>query len=304
MPTARKKAPLITPNMSATPDQVSDTLGVAEAGQCCSPAEVEAGCAPAEATCVTVDGKCVPLDAFHKEEPEASLARQVFAEALGTMFLVATIVGSGYHGDILSPDDGVALLGNTLATWGILYVLITVLGGISGAHFNPVVSCCFWLKRELPSLKFALFVPFQVGGAILGSHVAHAMFQHKMSYFDGKDRDSWGEFFSEAVTTLGLLLTIFGGIKAKGDIGMLVGLFITAGYWFSSSTSFANPAVTIGRSFTGTFASISVKSWPAFLGGQAVGMVVALPMCEWLISGKSAKDAALVLVRAQPTKSD
>lgn len=300
--------------MSETPHQVSDTLGAAEAGQCCAPAEAgqrcapaEAGqiCAPAEATCVKVDGKCVPLDTFHKaEEPEASLARQVFAEALGTMFLVATIVGSGYHGDVLSPDDGVALLGNTLATWGILYVLITVLGGISGAHFNPVVSCCFWLKRELPSLKFALFVPFQVGGAILGSHVAHAMFQHKMSYFDGKDRDSWGEFFSEAVTTLGLLLTIFGGIKAKGDIGMLVGLFITAGYWFSSSTSFANPAVTIGRSFTGTFASISVKSWPAFFGGQAVGMVVALPMCEWLISGKSAKDAALVLVRAQPTKSD
>ena len=254
-----------------------------------------------------VEGKCIPLDkikAEEAEEPEASLARQVFAAALGTMFLVAVIVGSGYHGDILSPDDGVALLGNTLATWGILYVLISVLGGISGAHFNPVVSCCFWLKRELSSLKFALFVPFQIGGAILGSHVAHAMFQKKIYYFDGKDRDSWGEFFSEALTTLGLLLTIFGGIKAKGDVPMLVGLFITAGYWFSSSTSFANPAVTIGRSFTDTFASITPKSWPAFMGGQAVGLVVGLPMCEWLVWGKPVKDALLVLVRSQPTKGD
>ena len=277
----------------------NETLEAAEAGKsCCTPAP--------EATCVTVDGKCVPLEAFKKEEeePEASLARQVFAECLGTMFLVAVIVGSGYHGDILSPDDGVALLGNTLATWGILYVLISVLGGISGAHFNPVVSCCFWLKRELSSLKFALFVPFQIGGAILGSHVAHAMFQKKIYYFDGKDRDSWGEFFSEALTTLGLLLTIFGGIKAKGDVPMLVGLFITAGYWFSSSTSFANPAVTIGRSFTDTFASITPKSWPAFMGGQAVGLVVGLPMCEWLIWGKPVKDALLVLVRSQPTKGD
>ena len=277
----------------------NETLEAAEAGKsCCTPAP--------EATCVTVDGKCIPLDAIKKdeEEPEASLARQVFAEALGTMFLVAVIVGSGYHGDILSPDDGVALLGNTLATWGILYVLISVLGGISGAHFNPVVSCCFWLKRELSSLKFALFVPFQIGGAILGSHVAHAMFQKKIYYFDGKDRDSWGEFFSEALTTLGLLLTIFGGIKAKADVPMLVGLFITAGYWFSSSTSFANPAVTIGRSFTDTFASITVKSWPAFMGGQAVGLVVALPMCEWLIWGKPVKDSVLVLVWSQPTKGD
>ncbi|CAH0368982.1 unnamed protein product [Pelagomonas calceolata] len=279
-------------------DKGDEVLDAAEAGQ---------GCAPADAKCVMVEGKCIPLDkikAEEAEEPEASLARQVFAEALGTMFLVAVIVGSGYHGDILSPDDGVALLGNTLATWGILYVLISVLGGISGAHFNPVVSCCFWLKRELSSLKFALFVPFQIGGAILGSHVAHAMFQKKIYYFDGKDRDSWGEFFSEALTTLGLLLTIFGGIKAKGDVPMLVGLFITAGYWFSSSTSFANPAVTIGRSFTDTFASITPKSWPAFMGGQAVGLVVGLPMCEWLVWGKPVKDALLVLVRSQPTKGD
>ena len=147
-------------------------------------------------------------------------------------------------------------------------------------------------------------MPFQIGGAILGSHVAHAMFQKKIYYFDGKDRDSWGEFFSEALTTLGLLLTIFGGIKAKGDVPMLVGLFITAGYWFSSSTSFANPAVTIGRSFTDTFASITPKSWPAFMGGQAVGLVVGLPMCEWLVWGKPVKDALLVLVRSQPTKGD
>ena len=192
------------------------------------------------------------------------------------MFLVAVIVGSGYHGDILSPDDGVALLGNTLATWGILYVLISVLGGISGAHFNPVVSCCFWLKRELSSLKFALFVPFQVGGAILGSHVAHAMFQKKIYYFDGKDRDSWGEFFSEALTTLGLLLTIFGGIKSKGDVPMLVALH-HGGLLVLVLHLVRDPAVTIGRlhgHVAGPRSSPGRPSWR-----QAVGLVVGLPMC-------------------------
>jgi len=256
---------------------------------------------------VEVNGRCVPLEEPKSAPPPYTFDRQLFAEWLGTMFLVATIVGSGYHGDILSPDDGVALLGNTLATWGILYVLIATLGPVSGAHFNPVVSCCFWLKRELETRKFLCFVVVQVAGAICGSYVAHGMFQKRNMPFDGKDRDTYGEFFSEALTTLGLLLTIFGGIKADKDVPMLVGLFITAGYWFSSSTSFANPAVTIGRSFTDTFASISPKSFPAFFGGQAVGLVLGFPLVQWMIEGKSPLDAVKILARppvAEHKKSD
>mmetsp|Transcript_19763 Transcript_19763/g.58806 ORF Transcript_19763/g.58806 Transcript_19763/m.58806 type:complete len:212 (-) Transcript_19763:75-710(-) len=205
-------------------------------------------------------------------------------------------------GDNLSPDDGVALLGNTLATWGILYILISALGPISGAHFNPVVSMCFFLKRELAPALTAAFVVVQVGGAILGACVAHAMFMEKMRIADGKDRDTDGELFSEFVTTVGLLLTIFGGVAAKKDVGMMVGLFITAGYWFSSSTSFANPAVTIGRTFTDTFASISPKSYPAFFGGQALGLLGGLPLCEWLFGGKSVVGAVQTLFRIDAKK--
>lgn len=250
--------------------------------------------------CVKVDGVCVDFAAIAKGAAAApvTLGRQVFAEFLGTLLLVATIIGSGMMGDNLSDDDGVALLGNTLATWGILYVLITTLGPVSGAHFNPVVTCAFWLKRECASSHAALFVPAQVGGAIAGAYVAHGMFMHRNGIFDGKDRDSDGELFSEFVTTFGLLLTILGGIAAKKDVPMLVGLFITAGYWFSSSTSFANPAVTIGRSFTDTFASISPRSFPAYFAGQALGLLVALPTCEWLFSNKAPSAALATLRRA------
>ena len=297
----------------------NETLEAAEAGKsCCTPAP--------EATCVTVDGKCIPLDAIKKdeEEPEASLARQVFAEALGTMFLVAVIVGSGYHGDILSPDDGVALLGNTLATWGILFVLITVFGPVSGAHFNPVVSTAFCLKREIEPGTCLVFFAAQFSGCILGTIVAHGMFEDAAAAFDGKDRDTNGELFSEAVATFGLLLTIFGsiGAQAKATIPMAVGLYITAGCesarpavarapkrprdrsvlaradWFTSSTSFANPAVTVARSFTNTFASINpgTSVWRYFIG-QAVGLAVGLPFVEWLYERKPVSAAFATLFR-------
>ena len=252
-----------------------------------------------DAACTMVDGECREVLAAGVVEAPASLDRQVFAEFLGTAFLVCTIIGSGMMGDNLSPDDGVALLGNTLATWGILYVLISTLGGVSGAHFNPVVSTCFWLKRELDAKALALFVPFQVLGAIFGALVAHAMFMHRNGFFDGKDRDSDGELFSEFVATFGLLLTIFGGIKANKDVPMLVGLYITAGYWFTSSTAFANPAVTIGRSFTDTFAGISPKSFPAYFAGQALGLLAGLPTCEWLFSKKRPQAALATLLRAK-----
>ncbi|KAJ8601040.1 hypothetical protein CTAYLR_007975 [Chrysophaeum taylorii] len=227
----------------------------------------------------------------------ASLSRATFAEFLGTLYLVCTIIGSGIMGDTLSEDDGIALLGNTLATWGILFVLITVLGPVSGAHFNPVVSIAFFMKREIDVRTLAFYLPAQFGGGIVGAYVAHAMFMIRNGEFDGKDRDTDGEFFSEAVATLGLLMTIFGCIEAKADVAMGVGLFITAGYWFTSSTSFANPAVTVARSFTDTFASITPKSFQAYFLGQLVGLVVAVPLCEWMFKQQSPANALAALVR-------
>jgi len=226
----------------------------------------------------------------------ASFGRQCAAEFLGTLYLVATIIGSGMMGDNLSPDDGVALLGNTLATWGILFVLITILGPVSGAHFNPVVSMSFFLKRELAVESLLPYLVCQFGGGIVGAYVAHAMFMKRNGEFDGKDRDTDGEFFSEIVATIGLLATIFGSIRAKADVPMAVGLFITAGYWFTSSTSFANPAVTVARSFTDTFASISPKSFRAYFCGEVLGLVAGLPLCEWLFSEKPPLDAILVVL--------
>jgi len=226
------------------------------------------------------------------------IARQGVAELVGTAMLVATIIGSGVQGDQLSVDDGVALLGNTLATWGILFVLITIFGPVSGAHFNPVVSYTFFCRGELSGKQLAVFLPLQFCGAILGAVVAHGMFELSVAEFDGKDRGSIGEWFAEVVSTVGLLATILGsiGADAKGTIPMAVGLYITAGYWFTSSTSFANPAVTIGRAFTNTFASINPNSIGPYFAGQAVGLVVGLPFCEWMWFDKDIFEAFATLV--------
>jgi glycerol uptake facilitator-like aquaporin len=153
-------------------------------------------------------------------------------------------------GDNLSTDDGVALLGNALATMGILFVLITVFGKVSGAHFNPLVSLSFCLRREMDVLPCIVFVVVQTAGCIVGTVAAHAMFQnHTGAAFDGKSRESGGEVFGEVVATFGLLLTIHGCLLTgqKREIPMAVALFVTAGYWFTSSTAFANPAVTVGQ---------------------------------------------------------
>lgn len=229
-----------------------------------------------------------------------STDRQCVAEFVGTCYLVATIIGSGMMGDNLSPDDGVALLGNTLATMGILFVLITIMGGISGAHFNPLVSICFFLKRELPLANTLLHIFFQFAGAITGAYAAHAMFMKRNGEFDGKDRDTDGEFFAEIVATIGLLMTIFGSLRAKAGVAFAVALFITAGYWFTSSTSFANPAVTVGRCFTDTFAGISPKSLKTYICGQLIGLLFGLPFCEYLFLDKSPLAAIAVLARHDP----
>jgi len=151
---------------------------------------------------------------------EKSLGRQVAAESFGSLFLVATIIGSGMMGDNLSPDDGVALLGNALATWGILYVLITSLCPISGAHLNPLVSCAAFLKQSMTFGKLSLFCAAQVGGGIVGAYVAHGMFMERNNEFHGEDRDTYGEFFAEIVATVGLLCCIAGFIAAKADVAM------------------------------------------------------------------------------------
>ena len=231
------------------------------------------------------------------------------AELIGTCLLVACVIGSGIMGDSLSPDNaGVALLGNAIATWGILYVLITVFGPVSGAHFNPVVTAAFFLFRDgaigndtLGAIMYALS---QFGGGILGTIVAHAMFNLPAigNFADAKNRDSPGELFGEIVATFGLLLTIFGTILAhptkEQSVPLAVGLYITAGYWFTSSTSFANPAVAVARCFTDTFASINPRTslW-RFLVGQLVGLVVALPFLAWMYEGRGVLKALAVLVR-------
>jgi len=242
-----------------------------------------------------------------KESPDN--CRQVAAEFVGTVLLVATIVGSGIMGDNLSADDGVALLGNTLATWGILFVLITVFGPISGAHFNPIVSTVFWLRREIELSQVLAVVPAQFLGGILGTILAHGMFEENAVSFAGKDRDSAGEFLGEIVATFGLLVTILGAVQAnrnddtqggghQASVPMAVGLYITAGYWFTSSTSFANPAVTVARAFTGSFAGIAPSSIGTYFAGQVAGGILGLVFCEWMFAKKTAAQATATLWRA------
>ena len=185
------------------------------------------------------------------------LPRRVASEFLGTAILVATVVGSGIMAETLTKDVALALLGNTLATGAMLVVLITCLGPISGAHFNPVVSLVFLLKQELRLRDLSWYVLAQVGGGIIGTITAHAMFALPLLDASLKVRTGGSQWFAEGVATFGLLLTILAGIRFdKGAVPWLVGLYITAAYWFTASTSFANPAVTIARTLSNTFAGI------------------------------------------------
>lgn len=209
--------------------------------------------------------------------------RQLAAEFLGTLALVATVVGSGIMAETLTDDVALALLANTLPTGAILVVLITVLGPISGAHFNPAVSLVFALRRELSWSLLALFVLAQCAGGIGGSWLAHAMFEQDILQFSLKVRTGQAQWLAEVVATFGLVAVILGGLKARASaIPWLVGLYITAAYWFTASTSFANPAVALGRIFTDTFAGIRPVDLPAFVFAQAVGAVGAWALAGWL----------------------
>ena len=214
------------------------------------------------------------------------LPRRLVAEGLGTALLVAVVVGSGIMGQQLSDgNDAVALLGNTVATGSALVVLILVFGPISGAHFNPVVSLSFALQRELRWSEFLAYVPLQILGAVGGTLLAHLMFDQPLIQTSLRVRTGIGVWTGEVVATFALLATIIGCLRTRGDtVPYAVGLVIAAGYWFTSSTSFANPAVTIARSLTDTFAGIRPTDVPAFIVTQVIGAVAATLLFQWLWS--------------------
>lgn len=211
------------------------------------------------------------------------LPRRLVAEALGSALLVATVVGSGIMAAALTTDGALALLGNTLPTGAILVVLITVLAPISGAHFNPAVTLVFALRRELPATIALAYILAQCAGAIAGTVLAHAMFELPLLQFSTHTRTGAGQWLAEAVATFGLVAVILGGIRARPDsVPWLVGLYITAAYWFTASTSFANPAVTIARSLTDSFSGISPADAPGFILAQLIGAVAAAVLGSWL----------------------
>ena len=214
-----------------------------------------------------------------------STPQRVVAEALGTALLLAVVVGSGIMGQRLSGgNDALALLGNTLATGAGLVVLITVFGPISGAHFNPAVTLVFALRRELTARLALAYVAAQVAGAVLGVWAAHAMFAEPILQVSAKLRDGPSQAWSEFVATFGLILTILGTLKARPEATpMAVGLYITAAYWFTASTSFANPAVTVARSLSDTFAGIAPASAPTFIAAQLGGALIAAALGHWLL---------------------
>jgi glycerol uptake facilitator-like aquaporin len=218
------------------------------------------------------------------------LPRRLAAEALGTALLVATVVGSGIMAESLTKDVALALLGNTLPTGAILVVLITILGPVSGAHFNPAVSLVFGLKRELTVRDTALYVGAQVAGGILGTMIAHGMFALPLLDASMKVRTGGAQWFAEAVAAFGLVATILAGIRfQRAAVPWLVGLYITAAYWFTASTSFANPAVAIARSFTNTFSGIRPADLPGFIAAELFGAVVGMLVMTWLL--RPEKDA-------------
>jgi glycerol uptake facilitator-like aquaporin len=212
------------------------------------------------------------------------LPRRVAAEALGTALLVATVVGSGIMAESLTRDVALALLGNTIATGAILVVLITILGPISGAHFNPAVTLVFALKRELPWREALIYVMAQIVGGIIGTLIAHGMFDLPLLQASLKARNGNAQWFSEAVAAFGLIATILAGLRFKrGSVPALVGLYITAAYWFTASTSFANPAVAIARSLSNTFSCIRPQDLPGFVAAECCGAIVAMVLLNWLL---------------------
>ncbi|MEA3082128.1 MAG: hypothetical protein QOD54_1796 [Sphingomonadales bacterium] len=223
----------------------------------------------------------------------SSLGRRVAAEAIGSFFLFACVIGSGIMAQNLSGgNDAVALLGNTLATGAILFVLITMLGPISGAHMNPAVSLVAAARRELAWGDALAYIAAQLAFGILGAWAAHLMFGLPTLQLSVKARTGLGQWTGEFIATFGLILTILGTVRFRRDwVPPSVALYIVAAYWFTSSTSFANPAITIARSLTNTFAGIAPHDVPLFILAQLLGAACAALVARLLFDKDDAIDA-------------
>jgi len=213
-----------------------------------------------------------------------TLARRAVAEFLGSALLLATVIGSGIMAAKLAGGNvALALFGNTLPTGAILVVLILIFGPVSGAHFNPAVTLAFVSRGELAMPVALIYLAAQITGAITGAWMAHLMFELPVLQLSSTTRTGGGQWLAEAIATFGLLLTIFGCLAgARAAIPYAVGLYITAGYWFTASTSFANPAVTIARALSDTFSGIAPGGVPAFIAAQFAGAAVATLLAAWL----------------------
>lgn len=222
------------------------------------------------------------------------LSRRLAAEALGTATLLATVVGSGIMAERLADGNvAIALLGNSLPTGAILVVLILMFGKLSGAHYNPAVTLAFLIRSDIAPLPAALYVVAQIAGGLAGALAAHAMFELPLVQVAETARTGPAQWFSEWVATFGLVATILATVRFRPEaVAYAVGLFITAGYWFTASTSFANPAVTIARSFTDTFSGIAPAHAPAFILAQLVGAASAALAFAWLLRPTSTLEAA------------
>jgi len=228
-------------------------------------------------------------------DQQFSRTQRLAAEAIGTAGLLATVVGSGIMGETLAGGNvAIALLGNTIPTGAILVVLILVFGPVSGAHFNPAVTLTFLLRREISAADAGFYVVAQIAGGMIGVFAAHGMFDLAILQTSSHARTGLPQWFAEAVATFGLVATILGAVRFRPEaVAYAVGLYITAGYWFTASTSFANPAVTIARAFTDTFSGIQPAHAPGFIVAQLIGAVAATALFGWLLSSaRSANTAA------------
>jgi glycerol uptake facilitator-like aquaporin len=217
--------------------------------------------------------------------PNLTFGRRLTGEALGTALLLSVVIGSGIMGERLAGgNDAIALLGNTIATGAALIVLITIFGPVSGAHFNPAVTLVALIKREITTPAALAYILVQVAGGMLGVFAAHAMFGEPILQISSKLRDGPAQMFGEFIATFGLIATILGTLRVRREaMAVNIGLYITSAYWFTSSTSFANPAVTVARALSDTFAGIAPGSAPGFIIAQFAGALVGLGLFSWLL---------------------
>ena len=225
-----------------------------------------------------------------RELTAGTMTQKLWAEGLGTALLLIGVVGSGVMGEALAGGNtAIALLANAIATGCMLYVIITVLGPVSGAHFNPAVTLAFWLRGEITTRPALAYVAVQCVGGVLGVLATHAMFDLPLlQSSDTMHRTGPAQWWSEGIATFGLLFVILGGLRSRPEaVPTLVALYITGAYWFTASTSFANPAVTIARGFSDTFAGIYPGHVPAFIAAQLLAVMLAHPVLRRLFAANT-----------------